>query len=432
MEDVKRTSRRIEQTRLFIFLIRIIALAIIPVVPLFICGFVAAGMYASGSTKDPSSFNYKFCWGVVWALVTWAVFYVFVFLMAWGCSRLSLRAFLKPSGLDDLTIASMTSVNIIDVALKRKSKLIHDKAFGMQSILQTLSKRQLDCSNSGLHTELGQVFRDLNFQILKALRHQQLIYIAALAPLSGQPCWMPDWTADIDSTWLSPSVYLNDKETLDYGFQITQKKMGACWGLAPAPCMGSLRPSLRPRIPVVDHPFRGLYRNRWRGRTDRYLHAKPSGGPSYLQYSTSFKRTLQHLRNEPETLKELRHLISVVTKQTPNAVKKWLQFLKKTVSTSNRSGDNSADNEEKVDAFGICRDGINTENARIVVIYGLYMPFLVRFREARTADTSSLDDSTAVGTLLSPVLFAGSLGFENDESGRSRFTLSRKTVLRLE
>ncbi|KAK4211301.1 hypothetical protein QBC37DRAFT_427185, partial [Rhypophila decipiens] len=92
---------------------------------------------------------------------------------------------------------------------------------------------------------------------------------------------------------------------------------------------------------------------------------------------------------------------------------------------------------DKVCAFGICRDKIVTENARIVIIYGLYMPFLVGFREDRP---EYIRDNTPVvaATLLSPVLFAGSLGYEETQSGRLRFFMAwecgseaRKIFLRL-
>ncbi|KAM7187083.1 Heterokaryon incompatibility protein (HET) domain containing protein, partial [Rhypophila sp. PSN 637] len=66
-------------------------------------------------------------------------------------------------------VSSLTFVNIIDVVLKRKSKYVHDKAFGMQSILQTLAKERLKCSPPDYKQELVHVFRELNIQILTAI-----------------------------------------------------------------------------------------------------------------------------------------------------------------------------------------------------------------------------------------------------------------------
>lgn len=573
MKDVQRTARRIEGLGLYLFLIPMALLAYIPVIPLVICGLVAAAMYASGQKRrkavndynklisslmqsaassrfDPSlsstkvisagsaeptptttrtqitevladlkvtptsvvhksiasavepgiltavddcwsscsrpstsvgcfasctsthptmphptliSFkeasdlgnplNYKFCWGVVWALVAWIVIWIISHLLWSGCFRLSLRSLRNPSGLDDLQVSSLTSINIIDAALRRESRHVHDKAFGMQSILKKLSKGQLDCPTPDYKQELVQVFRGLNIQILTAIGHQQLLYIASLAPLAGQPCWMPDWTADIDSTWLSPDMHINDRETLDCEFQI------------PVKTMELVGDSLQ--VFAWD-----IYDPEWstisfenctnaNGEEQRAIQLRnllaALGIFAFLQASQEDDQTYV---DERESLKELQHLFSVVTKQATNQVKKWLLFLQKhrqadpeTTLQSMRSqpklfqahvaicdafsrghkrlfyckhtSDFTVPGDfDKVCSFGICRDGIDMSNAKIVVIFGLYMPFLVRYREGAESWGGAgrgAPQRLVPGRLLSPIVFADSLGFETGRSGRSRF-----------
>lgn len=601
MEDVTRTARRIEGIGLYSFLIPMVLLALIPIIPLVICGFVAVGMYVSGqkrrktvneynkfissliqsaassrfapsltssksfsassigptpttirtqitevladlksiptsmvyksisnavepkiltavedcwsscsrpqtsvgcfasctsthptmphptliSFKEASDIgnplNYRFCWGVVWALVAWAILYIFASLLWWGCFRLSLRSLCKPSGLDKLKVDSMTSVNIIDAALNRKSKHIHDKAFGMQSILKTLSKGQLACPTPDYKQELGQVFRDFNIQILTAIGHQQLLYIASLAPLSGQPSWMPDWTADIDSIWLSPDMHLNDRETLDYAHQITTKKMELVGDSLQVFAWDIYNPEWS-TISFVSCP------NTYPEEQQTSINLKNLQSMlKIFAYLKASKEDTETYVDELASLKELRHIFSVVSSQPRNAIKKYLLFLQKTAQTDLATTDSEkallqrmrsipaifqthADictafsqgrkqlfhckhNSDftvlgdftKVVSFGICLSDIDVSNAGIVVIYGLYMPFLVRFGSQSESDGG--DDLGATdegrrgvvgGTLLSPILFAGSLGFENTKSGRLRFMnwecggQAEKIVLRLD
>ncbi|KAK4211302.1 heterokaryon incompatibility protein-domain-containing protein [Rhypophila decipiens] len=331
MDDVKRTARQIEKLGIVTFLIPMIALASLPIIPLVICGFVAVGMYASGNARDRSSFNYKFCWGVVWTLAAWLVFFIFAGLMWWGCFRLSLRALIKPSGLDKLRVESLTSVNIIDLALKRKSKYVHDKAFGMQSILQKLAKVPLEFSTPDYKQELIHVFRELNIQILTAIGHQQLLYIAALAPMTGQPCWMPDWTAEIDSTWLSPDIHLNDRETLDHSLQITQRKTELV-GDSFQVFSWEIRNPEWSTISFEDCTDT----NETAGQTAVHMRNIQAALRIFGLLQAS-KRDCRTYVNEPETLKELQHLISVVTEQSPKEVKKWLTFLQKQQLSSGKT-----------------------------------------------------------------------------------------------
>ncbi|KAM7187082.1 hypothetical protein V8F33_011416 [Rhypophila sp. PSN 637] len=263
-------------------------------------------------------------------------------------------------------------------------------------------------------------------------------------------------------------MHLNDRDTLDYAFQITQKK---------TELVGD---SLHVFSWEIHHPEWSAIS--FEDCTDTNDAAEQTAiHMRNIQSALRIFGLLQAAKedaetyvNELKTLKELQHLISVVTKQNPRTIRIWLAFLYKqhkqptdtetTLQAMKRLSsifqthvaicrafsqgrkqlfyckhrpDYSKPEFDKVCAFGICRDKIGTENARIVIIYGLYMPFLMRFREDRP---EYIRDSTPVvaATLLSPVLFAGSLGYEETQSGRLRFMAwecgseARKIFLRLE
>ncbi|PVH73303.1 hypothetical protein DL98DRAFT_538445 [Cadophora sp. DSE1049] len=247
-------------------------------------------------------------------------------------------------------------------------------------------------------------------------------------------------------------MHLNDRGTLDYASQITSKK-----------------------VELVGDSFQvfawDIYNPEWstisfedctntNGEEQTAVHLRnlqaALGIFAFLQAS---KKNVRTYVNERESLKELQHLFSVVTKQAPSEVKKWLLFLQKhgqtdpeaTLQSMRRlpklfqthvaicgafsrgrkqlfyckhlSDFTVSSKFDKVCSFGICLDGIDMLNAGIVVIFGLYMPFLVRFEE-RTGNRDNTgrgeDQRPVAATLLNPILFAGSLGFEHTKSSRSR------------
>jgi hypothetical protein len=93
------------------------------------------------------------------------------------------------------------TIDLVDALLYRKSRLPHDKAFALRSVLQRLSK--VPIAEPNYRRPLNKIFVDLNIQLFHAMGCGRLLTVASVIPLEDHPSWMVDWSKQLDPLWLS-------------------------------------------------------------------------------------------------------------------------------------------------------------------------------------------------------------------------------------
>lgn len=101
------------------------------------------------------------------------------------------------------TRSDTITVDLIDGLCRRKAKHPHDKAFALRSVLQRLTVIELPPPD--YTRPLDKTYEELNLVLFRAMGCNQLLFVASLSSLSGFPCWMADWSEEIDPFWLEQS-----------------------------------------------------------------------------------------------------------------------------------------------------------------------------------------------------------------------------------
>jgi hypothetical protein len=99
----------------------------------------------------------------------------------------------------------ISNFDFVDALCHRKSREEKDIAFGVQAVLQKLSKTTIQPIERS--KPLEEIYKQLCIQILKATGSVQFLLPATLNGFSGQPSWVPDWRAGFDPFWLNPTLF---------------------------------------------------------------------------------------------------------------------------------------------------------------------------------------------------------------------------------
>jgi hypothetical protein len=89
--------------------------------------------------------------------------------------------------------------HMVEGIYDRKSHNPKDKAFGIHSFLQKLTKH--DISIPDYSRPLGDVHGGLSVDLIHATGSLHVLFLAALTNVVGQPSWVSDWSADIPPFW---------------------------------------------------------------------------------------------------------------------------------------------------------------------------------------------------------------------------------------
>jgi hypothetical protein len=92
--------------------------------------------------------------------------------------------------------------DFIDAVVTRRASEPRDMAYGLQTVLERRLGRPLPTPNYDI--SLSQTYRRLTTNLLDATDQLQFLVLAAANKMSGQPSWVPNWGAGIQSFWLHP------------------------------------------------------------------------------------------------------------------------------------------------------------------------------------------------------------------------------------
>ena len=95
--------------------------------------------------------------------------------------------------------------SLVDALSSRKASVYQDKAFGIQSVLETLLRRELPVPDYSIPKP--QLYRRLTWDVLEATGSLQILHVAALHRVHPGPSWVPDWSCDFDAFWLIPNAF---------------------------------------------------------------------------------------------------------------------------------------------------------------------------------------------------------------------------------
>ncbi|KAF2501433.1 hypothetical protein BU16DRAFT_522407 [Lophium mytilinum] len=92
--------------------------------------------------------------------------------------------------------------DLADVLCARQATNPKDMAFGLHSVLQQISTIDLPLPN--YRSSKDEIYRQLTADVLRTTGSLQFLLAAAQRRLSGQPSWVPDWSADFRFPWGEP------------------------------------------------------------------------------------------------------------------------------------------------------------------------------------------------------------------------------------
>lgn len=118
-------------------------------------------------------------------------------------------------------LAQNERIDLVDGICSRKSKEKKDKAIGVQAILQRLSKTALLPIDNA--QPLEHIYKQLCIKLMEVTGSIQFLLPASLNNFPEQPSWVPDWSADFDSFWLKPTLFMDIPTTSTPGSRASWK-----------------------------------------------------------------------------------------------------------------------------------------------------------------------------------------------------------------